>query len=736
MLSIYKLQGNRPLKDLFQPMLVPSILISALAWPNHGFASTSADFLDLSLQQLMELPVIEVTAQRQAEHIQDVPIAITSIKPSSIQAFNAKHSSDLQMLVPGLTFTKTLSAPAVFLRGVGSSYSAAGGESPTAFYIDDVYRSSTSAVSFHLNPEDSIEVLKGPQGTLFGRNATSGVINIKSKEISDTPEASISVEAGNYGLVSTHAYASAPLSSSVNGSFSAYHSDRDGYGKNTVTGNDTFENTSQDYRGKLVVKKWENTHVKFSFDWSEEKDVSGMALIYFPDSVNSITQTPLFNGDYNTTGNVDNRSVNTQYGNSIIIESKQDWARIKSISAYRYTGIDLIQDGDRTPQGLAQREVFTTAKAFTQEIQFLSPQSHAIKWIAGAFFMDETSAYESPETKLITATQTKYFDTQENTQSIAVFGQTTYPLNTATNLTMGLRITNDKREAEHKELIVNSDGSTSETEDDASDSWAQPTWRFALDHKFENSIMGYASYNRGFKAGLFNMAPFNSLAVSPEKLDAFELGIKTVSFNNRLRLNSAIYHYKYKDLQVQGNVSIDNATFNILFNAASATINGLDIDAEWVATENLHLLAGLALIEGQYDTIQGVPFSMPNPSGGNNRVSQDMTNLTLFRTPKRSANIAATYKIPVSFGTVKINTSCSYNSEYFFDAAQITKQDPLTIINASIEWSNHSNDWSVSLWGRNLTDELRLMNANAIPTGNVYSPADPRTFGLKLTHIF
>ncbi len=348
----------------------------------------------------------------------------------------------------------------------------------------------------------------------------------------------------------------------------------------------------------------------------------------------------------------------------------------------------------------------------------------------------KTSAYESPETKLITATQTKYFDTQENTQSIAVFGQTTYLLNTATNLTMGLRVTNDKRDVEHKELIVNSDDSTSETEGDASDSWAEPTWRFALDHQFKEKIMGYASYNRGFKAGLFNMSPFNSLAVNPETLDAFELGLKTVSFNNRLRLNSAIYHYKYKDLQVQGNVSIDSATFNILFNAASATINGLDLDAEWVATENLHLRAGLALIEGQYDTIQGVPFSIPNDSSGNTRISQDMTNLTLFRTPKRSANMAATYQVPASFGKIKINTSFSYNSEYFFDAAKITKQKPLTIINASIEWSNHANDWAVSLWGRNLTDELRVINANAIPTGDLYSPADPRTFGLKLAHSF
>ncbi len=332
-------QEKHRLKDCFQLMLLPSLLISALTWPNQGRASAPDDFLDLSLQQLMELPVIEVTAQRKTEYIQDVPIAITSIKPSAIQAFNAKHSSDLQILVPGLTFTKSLSATAVFLRGVGSSYSAAGGESPTAFYIDDVYQSSTSALSFHLNTEDSIEVLKGPQGTLFGRNATSGVINIKTKEISETPEANVSVEGGNYGLISTHVYASAPLTNSVNGSFAAYHSDRDGYGKNTVTGNDSFEYSSQAYHGKLVLKKWEDTHVKFAFDWSEERDVSGVALIYLPNSVNSITQTSLFNGDYNTTGNVDNKNVNTQYGSSVVIESKQDWAQIKSnqrLSLYWY----------------------------------------------------------------------------------------------------------------------------------------------------------------------------------------------------------------------------------------------------------------------------------------------------------------------------------------------------------------------------------------------------------------
>lgn len=720
-----------------KPSLLSAILlVSASFYATSSVAQEERDLFDYSLKELLTLQVLEVTAQRQSEKLQDVPIAITKITPEKLDSFSTTKSNDLQFLVPGMTITQSLSSSASFLRGVGSAYSAAGGESPIAYYIDDVYRSSTSGTVFNLNNIESIEVLKGPQGTLFGRNATGGVVNVRTKEPSDVKEGEISVEIGNYNYASASAYVTGPLSDSINGNLSVHISDDDGYGKNTITGEDAYDHKTQAYTGKLNTLFGE-TSIKASANWSENINMDGIALNYHPGSVNSFTNTALYAGDFNTTGNVNNENTITQYGASIRIESPLDWAVFKSISAFQSTEINLIQDGDRTPLPIIERRIGSLAQAFTQELQLLSPSDSHTNWILGAFIMDEQSEYKFPETRLIRQGRERSTQAEQTTESYALFGQATMPLSENTCLSFGLRQTYDRREATNKDIFVSNEGILlDETYATTFDSWSEPTWRLAVHHHFTTEIMGYLSYNRGFKAGLFNMSPFNPLPVNPEILDAVEIGFKTVLLEERLRLNTAAYHYNYDNLQVQGNVEVDDATFNILFNAASAQITGLDIDAELIVNENLFLSAGIAYIDGEYDQIRGVPFSTPNPEGGNMRSYRDLNGLSLFRTPKYSGNLSATYDIPSKHGDFMVTASCSYNSEYYFDAAHITKQESMLYANASLTWTAPSNEWSLSLWGRNLTNELRIANANSIPPGDLFSPTAPRTYGVRATRAF
>lgn len=698
-------------------------------------AETMEKLFEYSLEELIQLEVVEVSAQRRVEQQQEVPIAISSINRRTLELFNAQKSLDLQQMVPGLTFTQSLSSSAIFLRGVGSSYSAAGGESPITLYVDDVYYGSTASAFFPLYDVAYIDVLKGPQGTLFGRNATGGVINIRT--IGPTPDdfAQISARVGNYDLFQAQGHFSGQLTSSWRGQLSTLHSQHNGYGHNTVTGSPTYFNETQAVRGKLEGS-YDSSKIRLSAHWSEEEDMNGVALSYFPESVNRFTGTALYSGLYNTTGDTENRNLNNQKGLNLRVEYELDWARLTSISAYHETGLDLVQDGDRTPLPTLLRQLKTEANTKLQEIHLLAPDHSRLNWIVGLFYMDEESAYLSPGTSLTNPQVTTLFDTQQETQSFALFAQATWPLSDTTQLTLGFRETRDRREARHYQQQIQTEGSVLEVSEQAADNWSELTWRFALDHQLSDNHMAYASYNRGFKAGLFNTAPFNSTPVKPENLDAYEVGLKSAFLNHRLTLNSALYYYKYKDMQVQSNVSNDVATFNILQNAAQATIKGLEMEFQYALSQSCLVQGGYAWVEGQYDEIFGVSFAVPNEDQGNSRISLDMTNLALMRTPKHSLNLALLYRMESQFGSFDITGALSHNSEYYFEAAHITNQEPLTLVNAAVTWTSLNENWQVKLWGSNLTNEIRYLNANAIPPGDIYSPAAPRTFGLELARHF
>lgn len=683
------------------------------------------------------LEEVVVTAQRRSERLQDVPISVQALTAQAIDEFGANRSEDLQALVPGMTFTQSLASSAPFLRGVGSSYSAAGGESPVAFYIDDVYRSSTSAAFFGLHDIQSLEVLKGPQGTLFGRNATGGVVNVTTRDPGRTFEGKASVDYGNYNRLEGSAYLAGPLGDKVAGSLTLNSTDRKGFGTNTVTGNDAFFHRGSFYGGKLLFDVG-NTRLRLSADWSRDIDQNGVVLAYFPGSVNSTTRRAEYAGDYNTTGEIDGRTTNTQYGGSLRTDTDLGWGEFRSITAYRTTELYLTQDGDRTPTFSQVRKVSTQAPAWTEELQLLSAANARINWIVGAFLMDERSRYAFPATQLTTTTQTQYSDAEQTTRSYSVFGQATLPLGAKTNLTGGLRETQDKRRARDREQFVTTAGVTTQTTGAAAQDWSKLTWRLALDHKFTPDVMAYASHSRGFKSGLFNLSPFNALPVNPETLDSTEVGVKAILFDQRVRINASAYHYDYQDMQVQGNTTINNVTFNILFNAASATVNGFDVDSEFVVTDRFHVRAGFAMVDGKYDILRGAPFATPRPvaTGGNLVTTQDAYGLALFRTPKYSANLLATYAVPTSVGKITLAAAGSYSSEYFFEAAHLVSQPALTMFNASVAWSDRSEQWGVRLWGRNLSDQLRFTNANAIAAGNVYSPGEPRTIGINVSRAF
>lgn len=707
---------------------ITCIFSQSLAEESHN------DLFSYSLEDLLEVEFIEVSAQRYIQPLQEVPISVTALSQERLNSFAAISSRDLQQLVPGLTFTQSLSSSAMFIRGVGSSYSPAGGESPIALYVDDVYRSSTASAFFDLTNIESIEVLKGPQGTLFGRNASGGVINVRTTSYSSAQDHSLTLESGNYGQLSISGYAGTEFDTDSSANLFFKHSKHDGFGENLVTGSNTFYDKQSVVNAKLSTS-WDNTNLDILFDWSEQTDMAGVALLYLPESINRFTDSALYAGDYNTTGDTENRNTNQQIGASIVITSDMEWGTFKSISGFRHTGIELVQDGDRTPLARTIREIKNSDDTFTQEFQLLSKPNTTISWVLGGYFLDQKVEYHFPDTQL-TTNVIRNSETLATTESFALYGQGTFMVFNNTNLSLGLRYTNDSKSVDDRQVITNNNNQKS-MRGNAQGSWSELTWRIAIDHHFSKKTMGYISYNRGFKGGTFNIVPFAPDAIDPEILDSFEIGFKYLSEDQAVRVNSSAYYYSYDDLQVQGNATEGDSVFNVLFNAAKATIKGLEVDAEYALSQSIRLRAGLALIDGQYDEIIGVPFAVPEENGEGNKITTPtLTDVALLRTPDFSANFSTVYNYSNDIGLFTFTLSASYNSEYFFDAAHITKQSPTTMMNASLLWSSHESPWAIQLWGRNLLNELRYTNANAIRFGNVFSPGEPRMFGVKASYRF
>jgi iron complex outermembrane receptor protein len=285
-------------------------------------------------------------------------------------------------------------------------------------------------------------------------------------------------------------------------------------------------------------------------------------------------------------------------------------------------------------------------------------------------------------------------------------------------------------------------------------SWNEWTYRAVLDHHFTPDLMAYASYNRGFKSGLYNISFFGNQPVDPEIVDASEVGLKTEFFDRRLRLNVAGFYYDYQDVQLRQVVSSFPGAF-LLYNAATSTVKGLDIDLTARPTEALTIRSGLGLLDAKYDSFAGAPFALRNPvtlplpagcsvvgaalppsaatPGGTTTVSCDASGFRMMRSPTVTANLGVSYSVELSGGSgLLFNISDSYNDGFFWDPDHQLRQDPYHDVRASVTWLAPSEKWDVRLWGTNLADEVVYTTAGGGAT-SIFGPGQPRRYGIELS---
>lgn len=684
---------------------------------------------------------IVVTAQKKVENLQRVPIAITALSGDMAAAAGVRTSEDLNAVTPGLNLGRSSGGAVILLRGVGALTSQAGQDASVPLFVDGVYQMSSASALLAFNNIERVEVLKGPQGTLYGRNASGGAINIVTRTPSQDTAAEMEFGYGNYDTVEGRFYGTTGLAQNVAMDLALYYSYQGkGWGTNRNLGEEVGKRKDFSARSKLLLEPGDTTRITIAGNYSKGSGSTGTN--YRPvDSTSAPTGQQGFPyGFYDTQGSRP-FTGNEQGGISAHIDQEVGNLSLVSISAWQKARRKEFADLDTVEPQIIDYYFTQNTEAFTQEVQLQSDQNERLRWIVGAFFLKSKEGYEPFVLEGLGvppfATITQGYNYQKTT-SYAAFGQATADLTDTTRLTAGVRYTIDKRSVRAVstgEFAGEAPGSGSVSIFDvrARETFKKPTWRIGIDHDLAEDTMAYFTYSRGFKSGIFNLSAPDTPAVRPEVLDAFELGLKSTLFDRRLRFNASTFYYSYKDIQAANIVGGQQ----FLRNAAKAEIYGVDVDLEASVTSQLTLRAAAEYLHARYKKFEGAPFTVPNPNFpyGNTQFVGDASGNRIPRAADWSVNLAGDYTVPLAWGELGFNVNYAFSNGWKWEADNRAEQKPFHIVNAQIRLAMSEDRFAVRLWARNLLAEKYYAQVQAA-VGDLGVPAPPRTYGVSVSTKF
>ena len=697
--------------------------------------------------QQVAVDEIVVTAQRRAENLQKVPIVVTALTSAQIVNSGVTSLPTLGTVAPGLNVRT--SAGGVFqpsIRGIGTSSNVV--ENPVALYIDGVYLPNQNEGNQELPDVEQVAVLKGPQGTLFGRNATGGVIQITTRRPSDDLHVQAKAEIDNYATLRSGVFVSGGLASHLAGSFSAdYAHQGDGWGDNLTTGHDTFRLAhALSLRGKLLFEPGPDTSLLLIGDYLDKKTFT-YSFVPYPGTA-FVRPLPGPHGKQDTFSPIDPYAAFRGGGVSLTAEQNLGAAKLVSITAYRRGTTNYLFDDVPTGTPIFYVGVGKGDQpdhSFSEEVQLVSKGSRRFNYTFGVFYFDNSNAnlpivrqffppFYGPGFSPISNRTTETFG-REHTQSVAPYGQLGIGLFADTTLTLGGRFTYERRTLDGRVVLNRYNGTSISLPPYAPQPLTirKPTWRIALDHQFTPDILGYVSYNRGIKSGGFNILNPANPAYLPERLDAYEAGFKTELFDRRLRLNVGGFYYDYSNLQVTQFVGVSQT----IVNGAKARLYGADVDFNARITSELSLNGGLELLHARFTSYPNAVGSIPKAAGGATLIAVDASGNRIPQSQKFAGTLSVDYEKPVSFGALHANVTANHNGSYKFEADNFLTQRAYTLLNASLTWRSRNDHYSLSVWGRNLLDRIVLNNGTSQAVGYPVSYGQPpRTYGVtaRLTY--
>jgi iron complex outermembrane receptor protein len=717
---------------LASPLLFFGMLVNTTAWSQ-----------DETGEEAIE--EIVVTARHRAENIQSVPISMTAVSGSTIQEARINTLQGLQYSVPNLVFGETGSSGEthIGIRGIGDFSRNIGFDTRVGVYIDGVFAGQSLAVDQGLVDLAQVEVLRGPQGTLFGKNSSSGAINIISNkpELGET-SGELRLGAGNLDTITGEAILNIPLGETAAARFSVLTQERDGYIRNLFDGKNYMSSDHTIGRLRLRVQPNDNLDINFSYDFrSQDNDLLFLEPdASFEDTVGNPEAAPRFVADQDA----DLIDENTGSGGGLTIDYTLNSGHVlTSITGFRTVDRKVGSDEDATRLFTLDARYFEDDfDHFTQEFRLASPADQTLRYVVGAFYFDQNAetdrkvalgpGFGGPPEGVDAAIQ----DSAVDTQNIAVFVNGNVDLADRWTLSGGLRYTDEAKDAVIDQFVFPGFGLAELIQESFTRDEDYVTATLNLQFQATDDILAYFTYSNGYKAGGFNVdlvPTVEDLFFDEETVDSFELGVKTDLLDGRLRLNVTVFQAEYDDYQVfQFRFDPFSGTTALLVsNAASVTTTGVEIEGVARFTDNFELAYGFGFTDAEFDDFPG----------GATDANGDPVNVkgnALPRAPDVTTNLTALYSFTAGSVDGSASLNYTYRGEQFFnpDNRENSRQGAYGLLNASLDLDFNEN-WSVGIWGHNLTDEvfrgMRGVSFLGIPF-SLYM--QPRTYGVEAAYRF
>lgn len=710
--------------------------------PSAAFAQGGADSASSADSEII------VTAQRREERSVDVPITVTTLGTEALATANVEQLQGIAKMTPGLRFDFAGAYFQPTIRGVGTPVTSAGSQGNVGIYVDGFYVPNPLAADFDLMKVRNIQVLKGPQGTLFGRNTTGGAILVQSADPSTDANAQVKLSYGRFNEFRAQAYATFGLSEKVAIDVEGSFRRGDGWLTNISNGKRVgrFENWS--VRTGLKADLSDTVSVMIRYQHSSIDDPTPLLTASYRDSEIG-TGYPYFAAPGQFTFDPDQVATGTHPSDQEFYRAKSDvvqgtikvdlgFADLTSYTQYRKESADASIELDYSGVEYFQLGLPNDNETITQEFLLNSKPGSRLQWTAGLFYFQNRDTYKVyfdyfPAIGI--TSRSVPFGSSATAKSYAAFVDMTYQISPKLYLTAGARYAYDKISDSYAQCAFCAVVPTTQSQYDAVNG-GRVTPRVVLRYKPSEETSIYASYTRGYKSAILDFGRGVSIPVKPEKIDAFEVGFK---FDNRtVSFESSAFYYDYKNLQV----SLYETGTAIIINAANSEIYGLDAQLRYRVSDHFQFNAGAAWVHARYKEFNNAPVYRRCPGvftcgGGGNTfdipANVTLKNVTMQRTPAFTANAAATYKTDLGGGELALSGNLFYTSSFFFGPSGVQfKQGPYAVVSLRAQWTDPSDRYTIAVYGDNVTNNRYKTQVQYALSGIGANWSKPATWGVEL----
>jgi iron complex outermembrane receptor protein len=738
-------------------------------------AAVSVMAVSASAQELEE---IIVTATHREQNIQDVPLAVTALGSQDLESAGIFDATTIALNVPGMAYAEFSPGQALIsIRGITSADDGAGLDNSVALFLDGIYIGRQAGITFDMFDLDRIEVLKGPQGTLFGRNAIAGAINVITSKPADEFSAKVALTVGNEGILRYQGLVTGPLSDNLSGKLVVNHREHDGFVRNTLLNKDVQDEDYTSVRGQLSLSLDSSEWLLSADAMDDDRDAMGRAPIANGNFDYVGTATTLGAGRPGTNASPSNGFTKRE-GSGVSLQGDIELGSgvLTSITGFRNTESDWEMESIGAPAGGGfdlstgnfgadviddiEEEIDT----FSQELRWTSDSGGNFDYVAGLYFFTEDTDRQEQFRIDVNTTATgqftvgnEYTKTENETTSYAVYGHANWHFSDAWTLSVGGRFTEDDRD--YRATAVNCGlteaeraaagfpdfpfcegvgGSLSIIAEafslPASESWSDFSPVVSVQFRPGEDLMYYGTVATGYKSGGFagsqGVAAAATNPVNPEDVINYEFGIKGDFADNTLRINASAFFMDYEDLQVVRFGPVPGSAFGTFqtTNVGSADIFGLEVDYFWQATENFSISGYYAYLDSE---IKGLTL---NTATG----PTDFSGLPLRQSPDNSYNVIFNYGMSAGNGDYDFRLQFSHVDDQFNDYPTLTETviEEADLLDASVRWTSAEGTYQLVLWGKNLTDERYVSHSYRIGPGSIGVWSDPLTVGVTGTVNF